>query len=92
MKSRQECIEDDIQDSIQKMIHNFEYDVQDIDNLKLDSNWLPRLIKRDMLYGHASSFISGLMQPAYAAMNREEGLLNHPNKIAFVPRYINHIF
>ncbi|KGO42065.1 hypothetical protein PEX1_069780 [Penicillium expansum] len=73
MKSRQECIEDDIQDSIQKMIHNFEYDVQDIDNLKLDSNWLPRLIKRDMLYGHASSFISGLMQPAYAAMNREEG-------------------
>lgn len=91
MKSRQACIEDHIRDSIQKMIRSFEYDVRKMDNLKLDSNWLARLAKRDMLYGHASSFISGLMQPAYAAINRERGLLNNPNKIAFVPHYINHI-
>ncbi|CAI7614861.1 unnamed protein product [Penicillium glandicola] len=55
MRSRQECIEDHIQDSIYKMVESFE------------------LIKRDMLYGHASSFISGLMRPAYVVINREGG-------------------
>ncbi|KAJ5950769.1 uncharacterized protein N7479_009182 [Penicillium vulpinum] len=55
MRSRQECIEDHIRDSFQKIIERFE------------------LTKRDMLYGHASSFISGLMRPAYAAINQERG-------------------
>ncbi|KAJ5494558.1 hypothetical protein N7463_010645 [Penicillium fimorum] len=55
LKSWQEWIEEDIQDSIQKLIKNFE------------------ITKKDMLYGHPSSFISGLMQPAYAAINLEGG-------------------
>ncbi|KAJ5827497.1 hypothetical protein N7447_004260 [Penicillium robsamsonii] len=55
MKSWQEWIEEDIQNSIQKLIKNLE------------------ITKNDMLHGHPSSFISGLMQPAYAATNREGG-------------------
>ncbi|KAI3192488.1 hypothetical protein CBS147311_9154 [Penicillium roqueforti] len=30
-------------------------------------------IKRDTIYGHASSYITGLMQPAYAKINQEGG-------------------
>lgn len=37
------------------------------------ANSLIRNTKRDMAHGHASSYISGLMQPAYTQMNLEGG-------------------
>lgn len=38
------------------------------------SNFIDRNVNRDMTHGHASSYISGLMQPAYARMNQEGGM------------------
>ncbi|KAH8690053.1 hypothetical protein BGW36DRAFT_364783 [Talaromyces proteolyticus] len=90
MKSRQKCIENHIRESIQKIIQSFEYDVPEIDDCKLDSNKLARLLKRDMLHGHSSSFISVLMQPAYAAINREEGDRSHTRRTRIMNDHLEH--
>lgn len=59
---------------MQKIKQISEYESPIMDNREHYSYQITRNTKRDMAFGHASSYISGLMHPAYARINQEGGL------------------
>lgn len=77
MNLRKKCVEDHFWNTLQKIKQILEYDLPLSYNRRHHSNSKLSNTKRDMAFGHASSYISGLMQPAYASMNQEGGLSDH---------------
>lgn len=81
MNSRQRCIQDHVQNSLWSLFDKTEYELPQTVSLK-DSmtHHIHRLLQRDMLHGHPSSFISGLMHPAYISCQIEFGMSTPPGK------------
>ncbi|KAJ5650938.1 uncharacterized protein N7484_004661 [Penicillium longicatenatum] len=73
MDLRKKCVEDHVMNSLQKIKQISQYEFPTMGYRKHYSDLVYRNTKRDMAYGHASSYISGLMQPAYARTNQEGG-------------------